>query len=485
MTAAGRVRRGPASDRLAAIGLVAVLSSVACAPKVKYVAPSTQPAPTFKENAGGKPAEPADATLRGAWWELFGDAQLNALESQIAISNQTLKAAAARFAEARAAVSGARAALYPQVGVAPSAGVFRPSGNRAVSSFHDTYADFLAPATVSYEPDFWGRLHGTLAENRALAQATAADLETASLSVHAELALDYFMLRGFDRERELLESAVTAYERALELTRNRFTGGLASQADVALAETQLETTRAQSVDIGVARAALEHAIAVLIGQSPSSFSLVQAPLADEPPAIPAGLPSQLLERRPDVAAAERRVAAANAEVGVATSAYYPILELTGAAGVESSSLAKLVSSVSTFWSAAPQLLVTVFDAGRRRAEADQARAAYAQNVATFQQAVLVVFQEVEDQLAALRILDEEATIQRRAVDAAERSLQQATNRYRGGLASYLEVTFAQSVALANERTAVDILTRRMTASVLLIKGLGGGWNVSALPAVTR
>jgi NodT family efflux transporter outer membrane factor (OMF) lipoprotein len=457
----------------------------ACAPKIKYTPPAVQAAPAFKENAGWKQAEPADAALRGAWWELFGDPQLTTLESQIAISNQTLSAAAARFAEARAAVSGARSALYPQVGLNPSIGRFQQSGNRAVSNFHDSYADFLIPATVSYEPDFWGRLRGTIEANRAQAQATAADLETASLSVHAELATDYFALRGLDRERELLDSAVSAYERALELTRNRFSGGLASQADVALAETQLETTRAQSVDVGVARAALEHAIAVLTGQSPSTFTLAAAPLASEPPAVPAGLPSQLLERRPDIAAAERRVAAANAEVGVATSAYYPILELTGAAGVESGSLSRLVSGVSTFWSAAPQLFVTVFDAGRRRAQAAQARAAYDENVATYQETVLGVFREVEDQLAALRILDEEATIQQRAVDAAERSLQQATNRYRGGLANYLEVTFAQSVALANERTAVDLLTRRMTASVLLIKGLGGGWNVRSLPAVSR
>jgi NodT family efflux transporter outer membrane factor (OMF) lipoprotein len=460
------------------------MTLAACAPNVKYTPPAAQQAPAFKENAGWKTVEPADATLRGNWWELFNDAQLNALEARVAVSNETLRAAAARFAEARGTVSGARAALYPQVGVAPSAGRFQQSGNRAVSPFHDSYADFLVPANVSYEPDFWGRLRGTLQATRALAQATAADLETASLSIHAELAVDYFALRGLDREKELLESAVSSYERALELTRNRFSGGLASQADVALAETQLETTRAQSVDLGVARAAVEHAIAVLTGQSPSTFSLGSAPLASEPPTIPAGLPSQLLERRPDIAGAERRVAAANADVGVATSAYYPVLALTGAAGVESSSLANLVSSVSTFWSAAPQLFVTVFDAGRRRAAAAQARAAYDESVALYQETVLAGLREVEDQLAALRILDEEATIQRRAVDAAERSLQQATNRYRGGLASYLEVTFAQSVALANERTAVDLLTRRMTASVLLIKGLGGGWTVRSLPAIT-
>jgi NodT family efflux transporter outer membrane factor (OMF) lipoprotein len=466
--------------RRTAAALIALGLASGCAPRTKYVPPVALAAPAYKENANWKPVAPADALSRGNWWELYGDAQLNALEASVAVSNQTLKAAAARFAEARAAVTGARAALYPEVSTAPAAGAFQQSGNRAVSTFHGTYGDFLVPVSVSYEPDFWGRLRGTLAASRATAQATAADLETASLSIHADLAVDYFMLRGLDREAELLNGAVDAYERALELTRNRFEGGLASQADVALAETQLETTRAEAVDLGVARSAFEHAIAVLTGRTPSAFSLATAPLAEEPPAIPAGLPSDLLERRPDVAAAERRVAAANAQLGVAASAYYPILELTGTAGVESASLANLVSSVSTFWNAAPQLLVTVFDAGRRRAVTAQARAVYEENIATFQQSVLVAFEDVEDELAALRTLEQEAAVQQRAVDASERSLQQATLRYRGGLASYLEVTVAQSVALANERTAVDILTRRMTASVLLIKALGGGWNASTL-----
>jgi NodT family efflux transporter outer membrane factor (OMF) lipoprotein len=435
---------------LLASGLVV---ASACAPKTPYVAPEAPAPPAFKENANWKTGEPADAALRGTWWDIFNDDTLNALQARIDVSNQTLKQAEARFAEARAAVGGARAALYPQAAAAPAIARAEQSGNRAVPSVHQSYADFLLPGSVAYEPDVWGRIRGSITASRTLAQATAADLETINLSVHAELALDYFSLRGLDRDRELLDSAVEAYQRALELTQNRFTGGLASQADVALAETQLETTRAQAADLGVARAAFEHAIAVLVGDPAGAFALAPAPQTDAPPSIPVGLPSELLERRPDVAAAERRLASANAEVGVARAAFYPIFSLTGAGGFESTSLSSWITGLSSFWSVGPAALVTV----------------------------LVAFREVEDQLAALRVLSEEAAIQQRAVEAAERSLQQATLRYRGGLASYLEVTFAQSVALQNERTAVGLLTRRMTASVLLIKGLGGGWNVSSLP----
>ena len=468
--------------RPGAAALIALVAA-SCAPKTKYVPPQAPAPAAYRENAGWKLVEPADAAQRGPWWEIYGDPDLNALESRIQVSNPTLRGAAARFAEARAAVGGARAELFPQASVTPAVAIVKPSGNRAISSFHDVYADYLLPGSVSYEPDLWGRIRGTIEASRTAAQATAADLENVSLSLHAELALDYFALRGVDREKELLDSAVASYERALELTENRFQGGLASQADVALAETQLETTRAQAVDVTVARAALEHAIAVLVGQSPSEFTLAPAARVHAPIPVPAGLPSQLLERRPDIAAAERRVASATAEVGVTSSAYYPILSLTAAGGVESSSLTKLLTSVSTFWTAAPTLAVTAFDAGRRRAVQQQARAVYDESVATYQESVLVAFREVEDELAALRILGDEAAIQQRAVEAAERSLAQATNRYRGGLVSYLEVTFAQSVALANERIAVQLLTRRMTASVLLIKALGGGWNMSMLPPV--
>jgi NodT family efflux transporter outer membrane factor (OMF) lipoprotein len=462
------------------IGLLSLLS--ACATKT-YVPPEVLTPPAFKENADWKPGAPADAALRGPWWEAFGDEHLNRLESQISVSNQTLRQAQARFEEARASVRGARSALYPQVTAAPTAAWVKPSGNRAISSFHDNYADLLLPASVTYEADVWGRIRNSVEASRTAAQATAADLELVNLSLHAELAVDYFLLRGFDRERELLDSAVTAYERALELTGNRFRGGLASQADVALAETQLETTRAQAVDIGVARSSVEHAISVLVGVPAASFTLPPATGTHTPPAVPVGLPSDLLERRPDIASAERRVASANAEVGVTSAAFYPIFALTGVGGFESSSLTNWISGLSSFWTIAPSLIVTVFDGGRRRAASAQAKAAYEEASGAYQQSVLVALREVEDQLSALRILSDEAAIQQRAVDAAQRSLQQATLRYRGGLVSYLEVAVAQSVALQNERVAVGLLTRRMAASVLLIKGLGGGWNVSTLPAV--
>jgi NodT family efflux transporter outer membrane factor (OMF) lipoprotein len=455
--------------------LLLVLSG--CAPKARYVPPTVEIAPAFRENADWKAAEPADQLLRGNWWELFNDPDLNALEQQVDIGSQTLKAAEAQFAQARAIVRGTRAGLFPTVDASPSATRAQPSGNRPASTFHQAGNDFLLPVDVTYEADVWGRIRSAVSASRAAAQASAADVETARLSLHAELASDYFTLRGIDRDRQLLDAAVESFEKALELTRNRFQGGIASQADVAQAETVLETTRAQAVDVAAGRAALEHAIAVLIGRPVSAVSIAIRPINDGPPSVPIGVPSELLERRPDIAAAERRVAAANAQLGVATAAFYPRLILSGSAGFESSPLGSLLTGTSSFWTIGPALLVNVFDAGRRRAVSDQARAEQDIATAVYRQAVLVAFREVEDQLASLRILDEEAAIQRRAVDAAERSLMQATNRYRGGLASYLEVTSAQNAALANQRTAVGILTRRMNASVLLMKGLGGGWRV--------
>jgi NodT family efflux transporter outer membrane factor (OMF) lipoprotein len=461
----------------------ALLLLSACAPKVVYTPPAPVTPAAFKENANWKPAQPSDAILRGDWWTLFSDSQLDELERQVDVSNQNLKAADAQFAAARALVRGARAQLYPQVSAGPSVAVERQSATRAISNYHDVYADYLLPGYVSYEADVWGRIHSLVEQNRTNAQATAADLEAARLSVHAELAGDYFTLRGVDLEQQLLDSAVTSYERALQLTQSRFTGGIASQADVALAETQLETTRAEAVDLAVGRAALEHAIAVLVGQPASTFTIAPMPAETALPDVPVGVPSALLERRPDIAAAERRVASASARIGVATGALYPLITLSGSAGFESSSFGNWLSLASNFWSIAPTALINVFDAGRRRSVVDEAKADYDAAAVDYQQAVLVAFREVEDQLAALRVLENEATVEQRAVEAAERSLMQATNRYRGGLASYLEVTSAQTAALANQRTAVDILTRRLNASVSLMKGIGGGWQLSTLPII--
>lgn len=458
-----------------AAALFVLLAATGCVKRVPYEKPATETVPAFKENENWKVAAPADAAFKGKWWEAFGDQDLNALEEQIDVSNQTLKAAEAQLQFARAALRGARANFGPQVSLAPSISRSRQSGNRAASTFHDAYGDFLLPADVSYEADVWGRIRETVNLSRATAEAVAADVQSASLSLHAELAVDYFTLRGLDRERQLLDDTVAAYERALELTTNRFAGGIASAADVALARTQLESTRGQAVDVGVARAALEHAVAALTGRPAAAFSLTVLPLSSTPPAVPATLPSDLLERRPDIAGSERRVAVADAQVGLAATAFYPILTLSGAVGFEASSFGNWLAAASNFWSVAPSLLVNVFDSGRRRAVSDQAKAEYAQTTAEYRENVLSAFREVEDQLAALRILEEEARVQDGAVTAAERSLELANSRYRGGIASYLEVTTAQSAALTNQRTSVAILVRRMNATVLLIKALGGAF----------
>jgi len=466
--------------------VVAVTCAVAagCAPKRDYAPPVARVTPTYKELENWKPAQPRDTDVRGAWWDLFGDPVLAALESRIDISNQTLKVAEAQFAQARAAVRGARANRYPQVIAAPGITVTNPSANRATTTFHDTFADFVLPLEASYEADLWGRLRGIVETSRTAAQATAADLESARLSLHAELAIDYFALRGLDREQQILASAVEAFTQALDLTQNRFRGGLSSGADVAQAETQLETTRVQAVDIGVERAALEHAIALLVGEPAGAFQLPPSPLAAPPPDVPVGVPSELLERRSDIAAAERRVASAFSQVGVTQSAYYPVLTLSGAIGFEASSFGSWLTTASSFWSAGPAALVNVLDFGRRRAANEQARAGFDVASAAYRETVLTAFREVEDQLAALRVLEQEATIQDRALAAARRSLTLATNRYRGGVASYLEVITAQSFALGNERAAVNLQTRRMTTSVLLLKALGGDWRAAALPTLT-
>jgi NodT family efflux transporter outer membrane factor (OMF) lipoprotein len=460
----------------------AFLMNAGCGAARQYERPAPpEPPPAFKEN--WQPARPADQALRGAWWDAFQDPQLSALETQIEVSNETLRAQQARFEQARAAIGIRRADRYPQVSSSPSISGGEASGNRQNATSHQSSSSFVLPVDVAYEADAWGRIRANIESARAGAQASAADLEFVRLSLHTELALDYFELRGLDAEKATLDAAVGAFERALDLTRSRFTGGIASQADVAQAETQLESTRAQAVDLGVRRAALEHAIAVLIGRPAASFSLEAAPLSLPPPDIPPGLPSELLERRPDIAGAERRVASANADVGVANAAFFPRLFLTATAGFESTSLRSWLTGLSTFWSAGPAAAQALFDAGRRRAVRAQAQAAYDASAADYRNTILTAFQEVEDNLAALRLLQQEAEIQAAAVAAADRSLTLATNRYRGGVASYLEVITAQSASLASQRTAVQILSRRLAASVLLIKALGGGWNAAALPAL--
>ncbi len=465
---------------IVAAGFAALAS--ACATHEPYVAPAVELPSQFKEDANWKPAQPADTTLRGNWWELFGDPALNALEVEATGANQTIQAASARFAASRAALRGTRALRAPQVQATPTIVREQQSGNRANGAQHIAFSDLVLPLDVSYEADIWGRVRQSILVSRGAAEASAADLAATTLGIQSELAIDYFALHAVDREAQLLADTVAAYEREVELTQNRFTGGLASAADVAQATTQLETTRAQAVDLGVSRANLEHAIAALVGRPASSFSLTASPLDTPPPAVPAVLPSAILERRPDVAAAERRVASASAEVGVTTAALYPIVTLSGAIGFEASSFGSWLAAASSFWSVAPAAAINVFDAGRRRAEVAQARAQYAEATANYRESVLGAFREVEDQLAALRVLDEESRVQDRAVAAAEQSVTLANNRYRGGVASYLEVVTAQSAALANQRTAVNLLQRRLIASVLLIEAIGGGWDRTAISA---
>jgi NodT family efflux transporter outer membrane factor (OMF) lipoprotein len=464
----------------AVVGLAA-LGAAACSLGPRYTQPDLSVPAAFKEAGDWKPAEPSDEIPRGPWWQVFGDPGLNVLEERLSISNQTLKAAEAQFAQARALVGAARAASFPQVGGGLSVTNANQSENRPNPMRDPRYSDYLLRLDVSYEVDLWGRVRKAVDASRASAQASAGDLESTNLSLHAELAVDYFQLRALDAEKEVLDATVAAYERALELTTNRYKRGLVSGADVAQAETQLQTTRVQAIDVQVRRTQFEHAIAVLVGQPASVFSLPASPLAIPAPPVPPGLPSRLLERRPDVAATERRVAAANAQVGITRSAYYPLLTLGGTSGFESSALGNWLRGASNLWAAGPTLALAVFDGGRRRAASEQARAAYDRSVAVYRDTTLNAFTEVEDHLAALRILGEKARVQEAAVAAAQRSLTLATNRYKGGVSIYLEVIAAQSALLTNQRTAVNILVRRLTATVHLIKALGGGWTVRELP----
>jgi NodT family efflux transporter outer membrane factor (OMF) lipoprotein len=409
---------------------------------------------------------------------------LNALQEQVDISNQTLTVAEAQLRGARAAIGVARAARYPTAIASASVTGERLSLNRpgVTNPSSEIRADYLLPLDLSYEIDVWGRIRRSVEASTALAQASAADLETVRLSIHAELAINYFTLHGLDAQRQLLDFTITAFEKALELTTNRYNQGVASRVEVLQARTQLEIARAQAIDIGVQRAQFEHAIAILLGKPPAEFSIPPSPINVIPPIIPVGLPSALLERRPDIASAERRMAAANAQIGIAQAAFYPTITLSAAVGLESSNLSNLFSLSSVLWSLGASLVEIVFDGGRRQALTDQARAAYDATVATYRQTVLTAFQNVEDNLSALRILEEEAQQQARAVEAAEAVLLLSLNRYKGGVTTYLEVIIAQSAALPAERTAIDLLTRRMTATVLLIKALGGLWEASPTAA---
>jgi len=472
---------------------VALVAAAGCSVGPDYVRPAAETPGAYKEMTGDgewKPAQPGDGSVRGPWWEVFGDPTLNSLEAEVSISNQNVLVAEAQFRQARALVLAARSQFFPTATIGAGYTRSRPSATLASSIGPPQGAsnDFILPLDVSWDIDVWGRIRRNVEGNRANAQASAGDLEATRLLFQSELAQDYYLLRTLDAQRALLDAAIAAFQTSLQLTRNRYAGGIASAADVAQAETQLKTTQAQATDLGVQRAQLDHAIAILIGRPPAAFGIAVAPLPATPPAIPVGLPSELLERRPDVAAAERRVAAANAQIGVAVAAYYPTVTLSATAGFESGSIAKWFMWPSRFFSVGPAVTETVFDGGLRSAQTASARAAYDASVAGYRESVLGAFQDVEDNLAALRILETEAREQDEAVRAAERSLALTTNQYRAGIVSYLNVVIAQTAALTSEQTAVGIKGRRLNASVLLIKALGGGWSADQLPTdreVTR
>lgn len=462
--------------------LLVTIQSIGCAAGPKYQTPMVPAAPTYKEAGNWRPAQPNEKGLGGKWWEIFQDPQLNALEEQLEVSNQNLKVTMAQYQQSRAALKYARADYYPTITTSPSATRQKNSENRTIAVGRGlTFNDFVLPFTASYQVNAFGRVSRNVEVFREQAQASAADLAVVNLSLHATLAIDYFAARSLDAEEKLLTTTVAEYEQALKLNQDRYNGGLASEVEVEQARTILETTRAQLVDVGVARAQFEHALALLIGKAPAEFTLPPLPLAAPPPDIPVGLPSELLERRPDIAGAERRVAAANAQVGLARTAYYPQFNLSATGGFESGMVSTLIQGPSALWSVGASAAYTVFDVGRRRALNDQAKAGYDAAVANYRETALNAFKDVEDNLAALRILEQEASVQARAVQAAQRSLALSNTRYEGGVTSYLEVITAQNAALSDEVTAVNILGRRMASAVQLIQALGGGWDRSSLP----
>ncbi len=476
---------------LAGLMTLLLFSSGCLAPK--YTRPAVPVPPAFKETeqantAEWKVAHPSDEVIRGRWWISFNDPELNRLEEKAAVSNQNVAAAAANFLAARALVREVRSQYFPNLTTGPSVMNSRPSpgqfgGLTSGSALTaKSYTNYSLPFDASWEPDFWGNVRNSVKASTFAAQASAANLENVRLSVQAELAVDYYELRAQDSLQELYDSTVTAYQNALDLNQSLYRAGLGTDEAVAQAEAQLKAAQAQAANLGILRAQYEHAIAVLIGEPASTFSIAKRPLTINPPRIPIGIPSDLLERRPDVAAAEREVAQANAKIGIARAAFFPTVQLSAAGGFGNSSIGSWFTWPSRFWSVGPSLAETIFDAGLRRATVEQYRATYDQTVANYRQAVLTAFQEVEDNLAALRILSIVIERQDGAAEAATRSLQEASARYKAGLDPYLTVINAQTALLNAQQTAVNFRMQEMVASVQLIKALGGGWEATQIPS---
>jgi NodT family efflux transporter outer membrane factor (OMF) lipoprotein len=438
------------------------------------------PAPT---GGAWQPANPSDGLLRGKWWEIYQDPQLNQLEERIAANNQTLRQALETYLAARDQVSAARSGYFPTLSAGPNTQREQISANGPSYSptKPTTYSDFVLSGQASWEPDLWGRIRRTVEAARSNAQASAADSANIDLSLHAEMAADYFQLRGLDAQIKLLDSTVADLERQLDLTQRRLKGGIGTEADVAQARTQLETVRAQRIDTGVARAQYEHAIGTLANLKLTDFSIPPSPLDLSLPKVPLGLPSQLLERRPDIAAAERRAAAANAQIGIAKSAFYPNITLGGTGGFESLNAGTWIQGPSALWSLGAQATELLFDAGQRHALTDAARHSYEAQAAAYRSTVLAAFNDVEDQLSGLRILEQESSVEQRAVESAQHSYDISNQRYKGGVTSYLEVLTAEAALLQNQRTAISIQTRQFISSVGLVRALGGGWDASQLP----
>lgn len=472
--------------------LAASFALAACSVGPDYVRPQMDTGPAvFKEGQHWKPAQPRDLMADGKWWEMFGDPQLNALADQVDISNQNLALAEANFRSAVALVQSSRSAYAPTLSASAGASRGRSgsagsssgtsSGTSTSSSSSGSVRNaYTFSLTASWEADIWGKVRRDVESSQASAQASAADLAAARLSAQAQLAQNYLQLRVLDAQQQLLEDTVQAYQRSLQVTQNQYAAGLVAKSDVIQAQTQLKSAQASALDNGVTRAQVEHAIALLVGKTPAQFSLPRAPLTAVAPPVPQGVPSMLLERRPDVAAAERRVASANAKIGVAKAAYFPSLTLSASGGYQSSTFADWFTLPGRVWSLGPQLAQTIFDGGARAAATDQAIATYDGTVATYKQTVLTAFQEVEDNLAALRILEQEAAVQGEALQAARQAVTLVTNQYKAGTVSYVNVITAQATALSAELTSLSILNRRMAASVLLAKALGGGWDGHSL-----
>jgi NodT family efflux transporter outer membrane factor (OMF) lipoprotein len=439
--------------------------------------------PPNPAGGGWQPATPSDGMLRGKWWEIYEDPQLNRLEGRIAENNQSLRQALESYLAARDQVSAVRANLFPTLSGNLSMSRDRISANRplAIPGGTTNYNDLAIGGQASWEPDFWGRVRRGVEAARENAQASAADMANVDLSLHAEMASDYFQLRGLDAQKKLLTATVADLENQLDLTQRLFSGGIGTEVDVAQARTQLETVRAQLVDTGVARAQFEHAIGTIANLNLSDFSIPPSPLDLALPKVPVGVPSQLLERRPDIAAAERQAAAENEQIGIAVSAFYPTITLGGGGGFESTNPGTWIQGPSSLWSLGAQATQLLFDAGQRRALTDQARHNYEAQAAGYRNTVFQAFNDVEDQLSGLRILEQESDAEKRAVASAQNSFDLSNQRYSGGVTSYLEVLTAEATLLSDQRAALDLQTRQFVASVGLVRALGGGWDVTQLP----